>query len=92
MLDDIIEVVLELVLDGAIEAAGSKKVPMPIRILAAGIVLVIALGLIGLLFWVGMDSGSTGLMILAVVLLAFSYMESVSCSMSSSKCCFLTCI
>jgi len=69
MLDDIIEVVLELVLDGAIEAAGSKKVPMPNRILAAGIALVFALGLIGLLFWVGMDSGSTGLMILAVVLL-----------------------
>lgn len=69
MLDDIIEVVLELVLDGAIEAAGSKKVPMPIRILAAGIVLVIALGLIGLLFWVGVDSNSTGLMILAAVLL-----------------------
>lgn len=61
MLDDIIEVVLELVLDGAIEAAGSKKVPMPIRILAAGIVLVIALGLIGLLFWVGVDSNSTAL-------------------------------
>lgn len=69
MLDDIIEVVLELVLDGAIEAAGSKKVPMPIRILAAGIILVFALGLIGLLFWVGMDSSSTGLMILAAVLL-----------------------
>lgn len=69
MLDDIIEVVLELVLDGAIEAAGSKKVPMPIRILAAGIVLVIALGLIGPLFWVGVDSNSTGLVTLAVVLL-----------------------
>ena len=69
MLDDIIEVVLELVLDGAIEAAGSKKIPMPVRILAAGIILVFALGLIGLLFWVGMDSGSTGLMILAAVLL-----------------------
>lgn len=69
MLDDIIEVVLELVLDGAIEAAGSKKVPMPIRILAAGIILVFALGLIGLLFWVGMDSGSIGLMIFAAVLL-----------------------
>lgn len=70
MVDDIIEVVLELILDGAIEAAGSKKVPMPIRILAAGIVLVFALGLICLLFWVGLDSGSTGLMILAAVLLA----------------------
>lgn len=69
MLDDVIEVVLELVLDGAIEAAGSKKVPMPIRILAAGIILVFALGLIGLLFWVGLDSGNTGLMILAAVLL-----------------------
>lgn len=69
MLDDIIEVVLELVLDGAIEAAGSKKVPMPIRILLGGIILAFALGLIGLLFCAGMDSGNTGLMILAAVLL-----------------------
>jgi len=69
MLDDMIEVVLELMIDGAMEAAGSKKVPLPIRILLAGIILMFGLGLTGLLFWVGIDSGSTGLMILAVVLL-----------------------
>lgn len=69
MLDDIIEVVLELILEGAIEGAHSKKVPVLIRILLAGIILVFALGLVGLLFWVGLDSGNKGLMILAAVLL-----------------------
>ena len=31
MLDDFIELILELILDGAIEAAGNKRVPMPVR-------------------------------------------------------------
>ena len=69
MLDDIIEVVLELILDVALGTAGSKKVSQPTRIIIEGIVLVFGLGLIGLLFWVGINTGSTGLMILAGVLL-----------------------
>lgn len=69
MLDDIIEVVLELILDVALGTSGSKKVSQPTRIIIEGIVLVFGLGLIGLLFWVGINTGSTGLMILAGVLL-----------------------
>ena len=70
MLDDIIEVVLELILDGMVEAAGSKKVPMPMRIALAAVLGLLALALFGLLFWVGIGIGSVLLIVLDVVLLA----------------------
>jgi len=70
MLDDIIEVVLELILDGMVETASSKKVPMPIRIALATILGLLVLALFGLLLWVGISSGSALLIVLAVVLLA----------------------
>ena len=70
MLDDIIEVVLELILDGMVETASSKKVPMPIRIALAAILGLLVLTLFGLLLWVGISSGSALLIVLAVVLLA----------------------
>ena len=69
MVDDLIELVLELVLDGMIEAAGSKRVPMPIRIALAAILAVLVLGLFGLLLWVGIGSGSVLLIVIDVVLL-----------------------
>ena len=70
MLDDIIEVVLELILDGMVETASSKKVPMPIRIALATILGLLVLALFGLLLWVGIGSGSALLIVLDVVLLA----------------------
>ena len=70
MLDDIVEVVLELILDGMVEAANSKKAPMPIRIALAAILGLLVLALFGLLLWVGISSGSVLLIVLAVVLLA----------------------
>lgn len=70
MLDDIIEVVLELILDGMVEVAGSKKAPMPIRIALAAVLSLLALALFGLLLWVGISSGSILLIVLDVVLLA----------------------
>ena len=70
MLDDIIEVVLELILDGMVEAANSKKAPMPIRIVLAAILGLLVLALFGLLLWVGISSGSVLLIVLSVVLLA----------------------
>ena len=70
MLDDIIEILLELIFDGMIDATGSKKVPMPIRI-ALGILLpAIVVGVCGLLLYIGINSGSILLIIISVVLLA----------------------
>ena len=69
MMDDIIEVVLELILDGMVEAANSKTEPMPIRIGVAAILGLLVLALFGLLLWVGISSGSVLLIVLSVVLL-----------------------
>ena len=69
MLDDIIEVVLELILDGMVETASSKKVPMPIRIALATILGLLVLALFGLLLWVGISSGSVLVIALDAVLL-----------------------
>ena len=70
MLDDIIEIILELILDGMIEATGSKKVPMPIRIGLGVLLTAIVIGVCGLLLYVGIGSGSILLIIISVVLLA----------------------
>ena len=69
MLDDIIEILLELVLDGAMEAVDSPKVPMPLRIFLGGLVLGVALSLVGLIAWVGISSGSILIMLIAAALL-----------------------
>lgn len=69
MLDDIIEILLEIVLDGALEAVGSQKVPMPVRILLGGLILGLALAVVGLIAWTGISNGSILLVIIAAVLL-----------------------
>ena len=69
MLDDVIEIVLELILDGMIEAIGSKKVPMPIRIGLVVLLAAIVVGVCGLLLYVGISSGSLLLIIISIVLL-----------------------
>lgn len=71
MLDDIIEFLLELVLDGVVEAADSKRVPMPIRIALLGVIAGVILGVVGLLLWVGISSGSVLMIAIAVGLLIF---------------------
>lgn len=71
MLDDIIEFLLELVLDGMVEAADSKRVPMPIRIALLGVIAGVMLGVVGLLLWVGISSGSVLMIAIAVGLLIF---------------------
>ncbi len=45
-MDFIIEFLLELILEGSVEAVSSKKVPMPLRIIAGVIFLAVYLGLL----------------------------------------------
>ena len=58
MLDDFIELILELILDGAIEAAGSKRVPMPVRILLAAMIMALVFSVCGLLIYIGVGTGN----------------------------------
>lgn len=70
MLDDILEFILELVLDGAVELASSRKVPVPIRILLGSIILVCFLGIFGLLLFIGIDIGSDFMIAIAILIFA----------------------
>ena len=65
-----LEFILDIVLEGALTAAGSKKVPMPIRILLGGVILLFFLGIAGLMFWVGISTGNVLMVVLAAAFLA----------------------
>ena len=70
MLDTLIEILLEIVIEGLLEAAESKKVPMPVRILlAAGVVLIFG-AVVGMLIWNGVIRKSLLLIICGVLFLA----------------------
>lgn len=69
VMDDVIELVLELILDGMVEAAGSKRVPLPIRIALTTLLAIFVLGVFGLLLWIGIQNKSVLMVSLAVALL-----------------------
>jgi len=66
MLDDIIELILDLVLNGAAEAVDCKKAPIWIRILSAIIILAVVIGFGGLLIWSGVNEGKLVLILLGI--------------------------
>lgn len=69
-MDMLIEILLEIIIEGALEAAESKKVPMPVRILlAAGVVLIFG-AVAGMLIWNGVIRKSLLLIICGVLFLA----------------------
>lgn len=47
----VFEILFELIFDGSLEIGTSKKVPMPVRILAAIVFLIFAGGILTLLFF-----------------------------------------
>lgn len=70
MLDMLIEILLEIIIEGSLEAAESKKVPMPVRILLAAGVVVILGAVVGMLIWNGVIRKSLLLIICGVLFLA----------------------
>lgn len=57
MLDDLLEMALELLAEGAISGAKSKKVPLPVRVLLALGLGGFVFGAGGWAFWRGLQSG-----------------------------------
>ena len=68
-MDDLAEFLLELILEGAAGAAGSRRVPMPVRVLAACAVGLLWFGTGGLVLWCGLATHSAGLAVLGAALL-----------------------
>ena len=68
-MDDLLELVMDVLLEGAAETAASPKAPLRVRIILILILGIGFFGVAGLIFWVGLDAEKWGLMLLGLALL-----------------------
>jgi len=54
----ILEILFELIVEGSIGAVGDKKIPVPIRILAAVFLLLLFGAVVGAFIYIGISEGS----------------------------------
>lgn len=64
-MDFIFEILFELILEGCIEVAGEKKVPIVLRVLCAVVLGVFYLGLVGVFFYAAIKNQSAALCFIA---------------------------
>ena len=69
-MDDLLDLVLGILFEGALEAAGSRRVPLPVRVALWGVVLAFMAGIVGLVAWVGVETGRPGLLVLSAAMAA----------------------
>lgn len=65
----IIEIILEFIFLGTIDAMSSKRIPLILRVLVATVLLALYLGLFALLLVIGINTGSAPLVVIAFVVL-----------------------
>lgn len=70
-MDDLLEFLLELVFDGVIEGATSKKVPLPVRIVLAAVIVLVAGGICVFLFVLGILEKNPWVIAISVALFLF---------------------
>ncbi len=68
----ILELILEIILEGIKEGVTSKKVPLPVRILLAGLLILMTVGILGLITFAAVKTKSV-LLFLLDFLLAFLF-------------------
>ena len=69
-MDDFLEFLLDIIVDGAIDAAEDRRVPLWVRILLTAVLLALFLGISGLLIAAGIGTGRWGLIVLGALFLA----------------------
>lgn len=69
-MDDLLDLVLGILFEGALEAAGSRRVPLPVRVALWVVVLAFMAGIVGLVAWVGVETGRPGLLVLSAAMAA----------------------
>ena len=69
-MDDFLDLLLDMIVDGAMAAAGSPRVPLWVRILLGAVLLALFLGISGLLIAAGIGTGRWGLIVLGALFLA----------------------
>lgn len=70
MLNAAFEILLEVVLGGTEEAIHSPNVPVAMRILLVGLILLFPLGVFGWLLWSGIRAGNILRVLIAIAFLA----------------------
>ena len=68
----IMEFLFELIVEGSLEASSDKKVPLPVRIIAAIVLIVVYGGMIGLFLYSGIHGRNWGMLILGVIILVIT--------------------
>ena len=71
-MDGLLEFLLDIIVDGAMGAVDSPRVPLWARILLGAVLLAFFLGISGLLMAAGISRGSWGLVALGVLFLVFT--------------------
>ena len=69
-MDDLLDLVLGILFEGALEAAGSRRVPLPVRVALWIVLLAFMAGIVGLVAWVGVETGRPGLLVLSAAMAA----------------------
>ena len=69
-MDDLLDLVLGILFEGALEAAGSRRVPLPVRVALWIVVLAFMAGTVGRVAWVGVETGRPGLLVLSAAMAA----------------------
>ena len=69
-MDDFLDLLLDILVDGAVGAVDSPRVPLWARILLGAVLLALCLGLSGLLMAAGIGTGRWGLTVLGALFLA----------------------
>ena len=69
-MDDFLEFLLDIIVDGAMGAAEDRRVPLWVRILLGAVLLALFLGISGLLIAAGIGTGRWGLIVLGALFLA----------------------
>ena len=73
-MDDLLDLVLGILFEGALEAAGSRRVPLPVPVSLWVVVLAFMAGIVGLVAWVGAETGRPGLLVLSAAMLGFGWL------------------
>ena len=68
----IMEFLFELIAEGALEVSSDRKMPMPVRIIAAVVLTGIYGGLTGFCFWSGIHDRNWAVLILGIVILVIT--------------------
>lgn len=67
-MDFLIELLLEIILEGSFEAVSEKRVPFPIRILLTIVLIVFFVGVFAFLFYLGVKHDVLFMTIIAAIL------------------------